>query len=106
MVRKEEVGLRFNPAFRGWSRTQQYNVRFKLTRIPLRRQHQALDTAFAQDRLLLPLGIEVPVALKINIDRRIRCYNKLISTNEYQLQAVSSIVQLQPGSVPFIVFGP
>lgn len=106
MVRKEEVGLRFNPAFRGWSETQQYHVRFKLTRMPLRRQHQALDIPFTQDRLLLPVGAVLPIGPKICIDQRMQCYNKLIATNEYQLQAVSSIVQSKPGSVPFIVFGP
>jgi helicase MOV-10 len=105
VVRKEEVGLRFHASFR-WSKNQQYKVRFKLNRYPLRRQHQALDTAFAQDRLLLPLGARVSILSANDPDLRIRCYNKLIATNAYQLQAVTSIVQQQSGSVPFVVFGP
>jgi helicase MOV-10 len=106
VVRKSEVGLRFHASFRGWSKTQQYKIRFKLNRYPLRRQHQALDTAFAQDRLLLPLNARVSILRANNPDLRIRCHNPLIASNPSQLQAVSSIVQQQPGSVPFIVFGP
>jgi helicase MOV-10 len=106
VVRKEEVGLRFHASFRGWSKTQLYKVRFKLNRYPLRRQHQALDTAFVQDRLLLPPSVYVHVSNTDNFDLRLRCYNKLVAANSYQLQAVSSIVQQKPGSVPFVVFGP
>lgn len=105
-VRKEEVGLRFHASFRGWSKTQLFKVRFKLNRYPLRRQRQALDTPFAQDRLLLPPGALVHIPSKNNANSRLRCYNELIATNPYQLQAVSSIVHQKPGSVPFVLFGP
>ncbi|KAG1738706.1 RNA helicase [Suillus lakei] len=53
-VREKSVGLRFDGSFRGWSQQQRYIVRFKLNRIPMRRQHQALDTAFASDKFLFP----------------------------------------------------
>ncbi|KAF8869389.1 AAA domain-containing protein [Infundibulicybe gibba] len=78
VVRKEEVGLRFHSSFSGWSAQQKYTVHFKLNRIPMQRQHQALDAAFTQDRM----------------------HNPLIATNPPQIRAVQSIVSQPPGSVP------
>jgi hypothetical protein len=46
VVRQSEVGLVFHPSFGGWSASQRYTVRFQLNRIVMRRQHQALDSAF------------------------------------------------------------
>ncbi|KAF7971347.1 hypothetical protein HWV62_21363 [Athelia sp. TMB] len=104
IVRKEEVGLRFHSSFR-WSRTEVYNVRFKLNRYPLRRQHQALDTAFAQNRLLQPPGWRADFVSETP-NLRIACYNKLIAENPHQMKAVNAIVTQLPGSLPFVVFGP
>ncbi|KXN81885.1 Putative helicase mov-10-B.1 [Leucoagaricus sp. SymC.cos] len=104
VVRKEEVGLVFHQTFRGWSTTQKYHVRFKLTRIPLQRQHQALATVFTESRILFPRSSHLSM---ISIPQVIpRTVDKLIQTNQAQLQAVSSIVAAAPGSLPFIVFGP
>ncbi|KAJ7931318.1 hypothetical protein B0H13DRAFT_1858158 [Mycena leptocephala] len=56
VVRKEEVGLKFNAAFRATSLADRFNVRFKLNRYPLRRQHLAWIrrtqriTRYGQDR--------------------------------------------------------
>lgn len=72
----------------------------------MRRQHQALDTAFVQDRLLLPRIAKISMPPKPSADPRIRCFNKNIETNTAQLQAVRSIIQQPPGSLPFVVFGP
>lgn len=103
-VRKESVGLRFSSSFKGWSAGQHYNVRFKLNRYPLRRQHQALDTAFMQDRILFPMQIHV---LPDNVpDVPLRVFNKLIATNPPQLLAVKSIIRQPLGAVPFVIFGP
>ncbi|KAF7966507.1 hypothetical protein HWV62_21353 [Athelia sp. TMB] len=101
-VHMESVGLRFHSSF-SWSAGQKYNIRFKLNRIPLRRQHQALDTAFTQDRVLFPEPKHVQAPFP---PRALTIVNKLIATNPNQLMAVKGIVNQQPGSVPFIVFGP
>ncbi|KAH6905317.1 RNA helicase [Coprinopsis sp. MPI-PUGE-AT-0042] len=104
IVRRDQVGLCFHTSFAGWTRLQRYNIRFKLNRIVLRRQHQALDSAFEEDRVLFPLQQHVlPMPY-----RRIRLvyFNSLISGNEPQVRAVSNIVHLPPGSPPFVVFGP
>jgi helicase MOV-10 len=106
-VQRSQVGLRFGSSFQGHTSATRYRVRFKLNRYPMRRQHQAMDTAFAPPRLLFPTvahlsnsfthtpsGSELPI------------FNKLIANNPPQLQAVSSILRLPAGSPPFAVFGP
>ncbi|KDQ59997.1 hypothetical protein JAAARDRAFT_125682 [Jaapia argillacea MUCL 33604] len=103
-VTKAEAGLRFHTSFSAHSPSQRYNVRFKLNRIPLRRQHEALDTALSVDRLFFPQQVHV---LSLNPPPpTMRVYNNLIATNPPQVRAVTSILRLKPGSTPFIVFGP
>lgn len=105
-VRQASVGLRFDGSFRGWSQQQRYNVRFKLNRIPMRRQHQALDTAFASDKFLFPRKAHIlPLASRPGVGPIVP-FNPLIATNPPQLQAVTSILLQQQGSAPFAVFGP
>ncbi|KAJ6608247.1 P-loop containing nucleoside triphosphate hydrolase protein [Mycena sp. CBHHK59/15] len=106
-VRKEEVGLRFSASFRTASPAERFTVRFKLNRYPMRRQHQAMDTAFSEDRVLFPLSAHVPrVSYPTQARAQLRVFNPLIAANAPQLQAVVSIVRRAPGSVPFVVFGP
>ncbi|KAF9440154.1 hypothetical protein P691DRAFT_783172, partial [Macrolepiota fuliginosa MF-IS2] len=104
VVQRYEVGLVFHESFRGWAPTQTYYVRFKLTRIPLQRQHQALDTVLTQSRILFPNSSHLPMAPIPKLLSKV--FNKLISTNPAQLQAVTSIVLAVPGSLPFVIFGP
>ncbi|RXW22216.1 hypothetical protein EST38_g3643 [Candolleomyces aberdarensis] len=103
VLRQNEVGLRFHTTFTGWSESKLYDIRFKLNRIVLRRQHQALDSAFEEDRVLFP---EARHAGAIEYTWKIAPYNPLIASNECQMDAVKSIVHQGPGGVPFIVFGP
>ncbi|KIY67632.1 RNA helicase [Cylindrobasidium torrendii FP15055 ss-10] len=100
VVRKEEVGMRFSGRFRPTG--PHYTVRFKLNRYPLRRQHQALNTAFAPQRLLFP---EASPARSLT-GCPIRFFNTFIARNERQKLAVTCIANLPAGSPPFIVFGP
>ncbi len=103
VVRKEEVGLRFNPAFRGWSKEQRYNIRFKLSRYPLRRQHQGMDSAFFPDRLLFPLAKHLQTQKLI---APLRIINTNISTNAPQLRAVTEIVRQRQSTLTFIGLAP
>ncbi|KAJ7154602.1 P-loop containing nucleoside triphosphate hydrolase protein [Mycena filopes] len=105
VVRKEEVGLKFNSSFRV-SPADLFNVRFKLNRYPLRRQHLALDTAFTEDRVLFPLPAHMSKLPYPRPSRTLKVFNLLIATNARQLQAVTSIVKRPIGSVPFVIFGP
>ncbi|KAF8341944.1 RNA helicase [Amanita rubescens] len=104
LVRQREVGLRFHESFSGWSSNQTYNVRFKLNRLVLQRQHMAMDTAFSQDRVLFPEGIHLQ-AFRL-VEPPIRAIDPLIRKNALQLRAATTIVNSPPGSVPFIIFGP
>lgn len=103
VVRQAEVGLRFNTSF-GWSPTQRYHIMFKLNRIPAKRQHQAMDTVFTEDRVLFPVSKHIlnPRAKEM----RINLFNLLIKDNPAQLRAVNCIVNQRAGSPPFVVFGP
>ena len=104
VVRKEEVGLRFGGRFHTPPSVsaERFTMRFKLNRYPLRRQHQALTTAFAPKRLLFP--VQVPEATPNG--PRHAAFNTLIDQNQRQRLAVDSIVRLPGGSAPFVVFGP
>ncbi|PPQ74162.1 hypothetical protein CVT26_006766 [Gymnopilus dilepis] len=106
-VRQVEVGLRFHGSFTRYSEASRFHVRFKLNRIPLRRQHQALDTAFSEDRILFPdMSTVSLLPLRQFARMGISLYNSIIAGNAPQLQAITSIVSLPPGSPPFVVFGP
>ncbi|KAK0477928.1 P-loop containing nucleoside triphosphate hydrolase protein [Armillaria novae-zelandiae] len=101
-VMLETVGLRFSPKFKV-STSDHLHVRFKLNRIPLRRQHQALETAFAPERLLFPLPTHI---LQPSPAVQWTAINPLIDMNTKQRQAVDCIIRRQPGTVPFVIFGP
>ncbi|KAK7047873.1 hypothetical protein VNI00_006201 [Paramarasmius palmivorus] len=105
VVRKEEVGLKFHSSFLPTSSPRdRHLVRFKLNRIPIRRQHQALDSAFTQERVLFPSHEHLrPVSYPPLGNRT---FNPLIASNTRQMQAVTSIVRMPSGSVPFVIFGP
>ncbi|OSX63564.1 hypothetical protein POSPLADRAFT_1045879 [Postia placenta MAD-698-R-SB12] len=106
LVRQVEVGLYFHGSF-PYDGNRRYHVRFKLNRIPLMRQHQALDTAFDPDRVLFPsLQHLVPAAPPSTVAVRPYIHNRLIAQNAAQLQAVASIAAKPMGSAPFVIFGP
>lgn len=104
LVRQYEVGLRFHQSFDGWSPSEKYYIRFKLNKIPLWRQHQALDATFDHPRILFPTPSHLPKGRIPSQD--VKPFNPMIASNPNQLQAVKSIVAAAPGSLPFIVFGP
>ncbi|KAI0316313.1 P-loop containing nucleoside triphosphate hydrolase protein [Amylostereum chailletii] len=104
IIRKEEVGLRFHSSFPVPARGQRHIVHFKLNRSPLRRQHQALDTNFAPERLLFPAPSHIGRTTRSQAD--ITPFNALINDNLPQLDAVRAIVYRPVGLVPFVIFGP
>lgn len=107
IARETEVGLRFHGSFKVYSPGRQFHVRFKLGRVPLRRQHQAMGTMFTEDRVLFPLVTHLPSGKPPSASKAgLKVYNTLISSNGPQLQAVVSVVTQRPGSLPFVIFGP
>ena len=107
VVHQVQVSLWFHGSFGRYSEGRRFSVRFKLSRIPIQRQHQGLDTAFSEDRILFP-GVRNLSTLPAQrfIDMSMTLYNPLLASNSPQLQAIASIVSLSPGSPPFMVFGP
>ncbi|CAE6434627.1 unnamed protein product [Rhizoctonia solani] len=83
---------------------QEWEVRFTVNRLVLRRMHDAISKATSEsDRLLFPgeshKKRRVPLPPRLSIDRR-------FDSNERQRLAVEQIVGLGPGDIPFIIFGP
>ena len=107
ILRETEVALRFHHSFTVYAPGRQFHVRFRLNRIPIRRQHRAMDAIFTEDRVLFPLVKHLRSGGPPSISKSaLKVYNTLISGNEPQLQAVASVVTQPPGSPPFIIFGP
>ncbi|KAH9948068.1 P-loop containing nucleoside triphosphate hydrolase protein [Amylocystis lapponica] len=107
IVELNTVRLGFHASFNPTA-GQHFNVRFKLNRVPLQRQHEALSAAPPSlPRLLFPTpahaGLDRPATAA---DLPVTLYNQLLSSNLQQTQAVRSICQMRPGAAPFIVFGP
>jgi helicase MOV-10 len=107
IIRKAELGLRFHTSFDRFDEGKLFHVRFKPSRLPMRRQHQALNTDFREDRILFPEARHLLQGrIMSNEELRLNLFNPLIANNELQLQAIGSILSLPAGSPPFIVFGP
>jgi helicase MOV-10 len=107
VVRDAEVALRFDGSFNVYAPGRQFHVRFKLNRITVQRQHQAMNAVFTEDRVLFPLVMHLPSGGPPSASNSaLKLYNTLISSNEPQLQAVVSVVAQRPGSLPFVIFGP
>ncbi|EMD34730.1 hypothetical protein CERSUDRAFT_158351 [Gelatoporia subvermispora B] len=106
VVRLEDVCLRFGPSFKP-TNGQRFNVRFKLNRIPLRRQHEALAAKGPALRVVLfPELSDASSHEAVRSEPPPRLYDNRLKNNTEQLRAVTSIMRLKPGSAPFIVFGP
>jgi helicase MOV-10 len=89
-----------------------FGLRFRHNRVTLRRQYRALTAALAPPRrLLFPSMSDVKPARRLsraeidNLKFR-QLVNRDIRDDSQQLQAVISILEQPPGSVPFIVCGP
>ncbi|KAH8992653.1 P-loop containing nucleoside triphosphate hydrolase protein [Lactarius akahatsu] len=90
-------------------RGAQFLLRFRLNRVTLCRQYQALTSSLAHlRRFLFPSASDIkPIRRlsKAEIDG-LPLVNKKIRGDEQQLQTVVSILQQPKGTVPFIIFGP
>ena len=86
-------------------RNMRFDVRFTLSRYPLKNMHRAVS--LANDNILRTLfpTVEMLPATQTALPN-IRCYNQLIERNEKQLMAVKHIVAGSAGPVPYVVFGP
>jgi helicase MOV-10 len=102
-IRKTEIGLHFHTSFHEFNKGKWFHVCFKLNQLPIWRQHQALDSAFFQDRILFPEVAHLPRGpIRTSANTCLILFNPLITENEPQIQAVISILSLQPGPPPSI----
>jgi helicase MOV-10 len=89
-----------------------FEVRVRHNRTTLRRQYHALTAALAPPRrLLFPSVSDIKPTRRLsraeidNLKFR-HLVNRDIRDDDQQLQAVISILEQPPGSVPFIIYGP
>jgi helicase MOV-10 len=90
----------------------QFEVRFRHNRIALRRQYHALTAALTPPcRLLFPSVSDIkpmrrPSRAEIDNLKFRQLVNRDIRDDSQQFQAVISILEQPPGSIPFIIYGP
>ncbi|KAJ4466995.1 RNA helicase [Lentinula aciculospora] len=106
-VYENYVSLRFDDSFSTY-RGNSFEVRFVLNRLSLRRMHAALINNNNPIRLLFPGPEHIRGMRTISSEliKKIVPVNRVIGQDPEQLEAVAAIVNLPPGSVPFVIFGP
>ncbi|KAJ8087535.1 hypothetical protein PM082_006366 [Marasmius tenuissimus] len=108
-VQESHVSLRFGDNFSTYRGTS-FDVRFVLNRLSFRRMHAAVTNGNSPERLLFPALQHLRQAQNKLLTQHqmdeITPINRLIGEDPEQLQTVAAIVNLPPGSVPFVVFGP
>jgi helicase MOV-10 len=106
-----KVSLRLPTDFNFYKEAQ-FEVRFRHNRIALRRQYHALAAALAPPRrLLFPSLSDIRTMRRLsraeidNLKFRL-LVDRDIRDDSQQFQAVISILEQPPGSIPFIIHGP
>ena len=108
-IKEDRVELLFHEKFiKQWMRGMKLDVRFTISRFPVRNMHRAVEIASEPTLPLLPLLFPkedqlVPSSAALP---SIRCKNRKIEENAEQLLAVQHIVAGSSGSAPYLVFGP
>lgn len=88
--------------------SKKVDVRFKLNRIPFRREHQAVTLQNKQSRFLFPGPENVRALRRMNHAQMLalELEDETLGANPEQMEAIAAIVNMPPGSVPFVVYGP
>lgn len=106
-VENRVVLLQFHRKFSDkWSISRKYDVHFDLNRLVFRRMHQALSRPTQDLRTSFPSLSQELQPVHVSRVNAIRPYDSKIANNEPQLRAIASILQMSPGSIPFVIFGP
>lgn len=106
-VMANHISLRFDDSFSTY-RGNVFDVRFVLNRLPYRRMHHALTNKYDPPRILFPSPTHARDNRHVTTAQieAINPRNRSIAEDPEQMQTIATIVNLVPGSVPFIVFGP
>ncbi|GAA5884186.1 hypothetical protein JCM16303_005959 [Sporobolomyces ruberrimus] len=105
MVEESRVLLKFAKSFKPASGAT-FDVQFSVSRIPARRQHQALSQPLPRSQLLFPtLNLELGNPGSSRGQTR-NFFSTAIKTNVAQAEAVRSILKKTSGEGAYVVFGP
>ncbi|KAF5356601.1 hypothetical protein D9758_008284 [Tetrapyrgos nigripes] len=108
-VDETKVSLRFGDEFSTYKGTS-FDVRFVLNRLSLRRMHEAVANNNNPSRFLFPGPEHVAMSNMRRVTQQemddIVPINRLVGSDAEQLEVVAAIVNIPPGSPPFVVFGP
>ena len=106
-IQEQNVRIGFGGPFRSnFVPNMKFDVRFTLSRFPLRNMHRAVSLVGASPHLMKALypsqdGLATEFSLPV-----VRCYNRNIEENPQQLAAVQHILAGSSGLCPYLVFGP
>ncbi|TFK61423.1 P-loop containing nucleoside triphosphate hydrolase protein [Pluteus cervinus] len=105
-INEERIALGFGEGFSTY-RGNIFDVRFVLNRMPHRRMHYAIRDSYPLDRLVFPGYLhQSGINMLPNQMAGLSYIDEEMVDNEEQKEAVTAIVNRQPGTVPFIIFGP
>ncbi|KAG8756229.1 hypothetical protein FRC12_010636 [Ceratobasidium sp. 428] len=107
-IQLSKVRISFHPSFPHHP-SATYDVEFTLNPVPFRRMVQAVSVPNPRTNIIFPspedLHSDVGVQ-SVQSNQPARVYNRLLNTNNEQLQAVRCVTELRSGSPPFVIFGP
>ncbi|GAA6013532.1 hypothetical protein JCM11491_006112 [Sporobolomyces phaffii] len=104
VVEESRVLLKFAKSFKPEANAR-FDVQFSSSRIPTRRQLQALAAPLPRSQLLFP-SLDVHYSGPIDVNEHGRFFSSAIAANHAQKQAVVSIFNNTSGKAPYVVFGP
>merc|ERR1719238_1381667 len=102
-IQEQRVLISFGAPFQAnFVRNMRFDVRFTVSRFPLRNMHRAVSLAGSDVRRLFPDLTLLPALPSLP---ELRCFNRNIEENAQQLSAVKHIVVGSSGRCPYLVFG-
>ncbi|KAF9443544.1 RNA helicase [Macrolepiota fuliginosa MF-IS2] len=103
----DRVSLRFRDDFSA-PRGMKFDVQFVFNRISYRRMYHILLNSFDPKRLLFPGPEHIQHSQRPTAAQKadLVLFNRKLEGDDEQLGAIAAILNMAPGSVPFIVFGP
>ena len=106
-IQEQRVLIGFGSQFKdNFLRNMKFDVRFTLSRFPLRNMHRAVSLAGASGDLIATLFPRSERLAVLSSLPDVRCYNRNIEENPQQLSAVKHILAGTSGGCPYLVFGP
>jgi helicase MOV-10 len=102
-IKLSSVIVRLHETFTGLPQ-ERWDIRFMVNRLLFRRMHDSINKTDRNERILFPStrhqkGYNAVPQSSFRLDRR-------IASNPRQSLAVQQIAMQDPGSIPFVIFGP